>query len=119
MHGKMKSLIIFLLLIMTSCQAKTIVVDLDGSGDAKTLNEAISQARTGDLIQILEGNYSGATVDRRLSIIGSNATLRGSLVIAAQGCEISDLTVQAIGIDPAINLRSQDNQLYRCAVRGR
>ena len=41
------------------------------------------------------------------------------LVIAAQGCEISDLTVQAIGIDPAINLRSQDNQLHRCTVRGR
>jgi parallel beta-helix repeat protein len=119
MHGKMRSLIIFLLLIMTSCQAKTIVVDLDGSGDAKTLNDAISLARTGDLIQILEGNYSGATVDRRLSIIGSNATLHGSLVIAAQGCEISDLTVQAIGIDPAINLRSQDNQLHRCTVRGR
>ena len=114
----MRYLIIFLLLIVTSCQAKTIVVDQDGSGDAKTLNDAISQARTGDRIQILAGNYSGATVYRRLSIIGSNASLHGPLVIAAQGCEISDLTVQATGIDPAIDLRSQNNHLHRCIIRG-
>jgi parallel beta-helix repeat protein len=58
-------------------------------------------------------------VYRRLSIMGYNASLHGPLVIAAQGCEISDLTVQATGIDPAIDFRSQDNQLHRCIIRGR
>jgi parallel beta-helix repeat protein len=119
MHGKMRYLIIFLLLIVASCQAKVIVVDQSGSGDAKTLFTAISLAENGDTIQILEGNYSGATVDRRLTIIGSNATIHGPLVIAALGCEITDLTVDASGIDPAIDLRSQNNQLRRCTIRGR
>jgi parallel beta-helix repeat protein len=118
MHGKMRYLIIFLLLILTSCQAKTIVVDQSGSGDAKTLTAGITLARNGDRIQILDGDYNGATVDRRLFIIGSNASLHGSLVIAASGCEISDITVRASGIDPAINLRSPNNQIYRCTVRG-
>ena len=55
---------LILLLLVASCQAKTLIVDPGESGDAKTLLAAISLAGIGDTIQILPGNYAGANVDK-------------------------------------------------------
>ena len=99
---------LILLLLITSGQAKTLIVDPGGSGDAKTIHDAIFLASSGDSIQILPGNYGGALVDRSLSISGKgDVILGGPLVVTAPGCEISDLTVKVGGQDPAVSLLSE------------
>ncbi|NMB85438.1 MAG: hypothetical protein GYA29_04215 [Methanothrix sp.] len=114
----MRYLIAFILLI-ASCQAKTIVVDSGGSGDATSLASAITMASSGDTILIKPGNYSGAIVDRSLIINGSGqAQLDGSLIIIAPGCKITNLATKSIGRDPAIVLQSSDNLLVRCRADG-
>lgn len=116
----MKPCIAFLLLaLVASCHAKTLVVDQGESGDAKTLMSAIFQASNGDTIQILQGNYAGAIVDRSLNITArGQVILVGSLSITASGCRVSDITIKADGKDPAVNLISPDNQLVGCTITG-
>jgi parallel beta-helix repeat protein len=110
---------LILLLLITSGQAKTLTVDPGGSGDAKTIHDAIFLASSGDAIQILPGNYGGALVNRSLSISGKgDVILGGPLVVTAPGCEISDLTVKVGGQDPAVSLLSGDNRLIRCTISG-
>ncbi|MDD4163094.1 MAG: hypothetical protein PHW87_11515, partial [Methanothrix sp.] len=108
----------FLLLLVASCQARTLIVDPGGSGDGKTLLAAISLAGNGDAIQILPGNYSGATVDKSLNIYGRGAIVEGSLAVTAPGCIVSDITIKAGGKGAAVSLNSRDNQLVRCTVAG-
>jgi parallel beta-helix repeat protein len=117
---KMKLCIaLFLLLIVASCQAKTLIVDPGGSGDAKTLLAAILLAGNGDTIQIQPGDYAGAIVDKSLNISGSGPViLEGSLEVTAPGCKVSDITIKARGEDAAVSFASQDNQLVRCTVAG-
>lgn len=113
------SIALFLLLLFTVCQAKTLIVDPGGSGDAKTLSEAINLAESGDVVQILPGNYTTPIVDKSLNISGKGSvTLEGSLAVTAPGCKISDITIKAGGEDSAIILSSPDNQLLRCTVAG-
>ena len=110
---------LILLLLVTSGQAKTLIVDPGESSEIKTIPDAISLASSGDSIQILPGNYGGAIVDRSLNISGNGVViLEGSLVVAAPGCEISDITVKASGRDPAVSLMSRDNRLIRCIIAG-
>jgi parallel beta-helix repeat protein len=115
----MKYLIIFsFLLLMASCQAKIIVVDPGGSGDAKTLYGAISLASPGDTLLVRPGNYGGAVVGKSISILGSGeATIQGLLEIDAPGCVLSNLSIQGDGTNPAILLNSADNRLFRCFVK--
>ena len=79
---------------------------------------AISLAGNGDAIQILPGNYSGATVDKSLNIYGRGAIVEGSLAVTAPGCIVSDITIKAGGKGAAVSLDSRDNQLVRCTVAG-
>ncbi len=112
-------IVLLLLILMASCQARTLTLDASGSGDARTLSSAISLASPGDVILIQPGNYGGALVDRSVTISGTpQARLDGSLVISAPGCKISDLVVQVSGKDPAVVLLSQDNLLVRCTLAG-
>jgi len=115
----MKYLIILsFLLLMASCQAKIIVVDPGGSGDAKTLYGAISLARPGDTLLVRPGNYGGAVVGKSISILGSGeATIQGSLEIDAPGCAVSDLSFNGDGTNPAVLLKSADNLLVRCSIK--
>ncbi len=110
---------LILLLLVASCQAKTLIVDPGESGDAKTLLAAVQLSSPGDTIQILPGNYAGAIVDKRLNISGSGAVIvEGSLAVTAPGCNISDITIKSSGKDAAVSLASRDNQLVRCTVAG-
>ncbi len=110
---------LILLLMVSSVQARTLIVDPRGSGDATNLPYAISLASSGDSIQILPGNYSDAIVDRSLNISGiGRVILKGSLVVTAPGCKVSNITINTSGKDPAVSLRSRDNQLIRCTIAG-
>lgn len=116
----MRHLIIFgLLLLVATSQAKTLIVNPTGAEDAKTLSAAIALASPGDEVMVREGDYSGAVVDRSISITGRDrAVVKGTLTVTAPGCRISGLSIQADGSAPAIVLQSPDNVLVRCAVRG-
>lgn len=110
---------LFLLLLVASCQAKTLIVDPGESGDAKTLLAAIILAGNGDTIQIQPGNYAGAIVDKSVNISGSGFVIvDGSLAVTAPGCRVSDITIKARGKDAGVSFASQDNQLVRCTVAG-
>jgi parallel beta-helix repeat protein len=113
------SIALFLLLLVASCQAKTLIVDPGESGDAETLLAAILLAGNGDTIQILPGNYGGAIVDKSVNISGTGAVIiEGSLAVTAPGCMVSDITIKARGKDAGISLASPNNQLVRCTVEG-
>jgi len=109
----------FLLALVASCQAKTLIVDPGESGDAKTLMAAIYQAGNGDTIQIQPGDYAGAVVDRSVNITARGRVIVvGSLAITAPGCRVSDIIIKAGGKDPAVSLASPDNQLVGCTITG-
>jgi len=44
--------------------------------------------------------------------------LKGSLVVIAPGCKISNITINNSEEDPAVSLQSRDNQLIRCTIAG-
>ena len=107
----------FLLLLVSCCQARTLIVDPGESGDAKTLLAAILLASNGDTIQIQPGNYAGAIVDKSVNISGRGVVIiEGSLAITAPGCRVADITIMASGKDAAISLNSRDNQFVRCTI---
>jgi len=108
-----------LLLLLASCQARTLIVDPSGAGDAKTLISAVTMARAGDSILLKPGSYEGARIDRSLNISSSDQSqVEGTLLVTAPGCRIAGLSVTGNGRDPAIWLQSEDNVLTRCAVSG-
>lgn len=109
--------ILIILLLVSSCQAKTLIVDSGGSGDVGTLSAAISIAYDGDSILIRPGNYPAATVDKRLNITGQpGAIVQGSLILDASGCRISDISLKSSGDDAAVMIASSDNQIERCTI---
>jgi len=110
---------LILLLFISCCQAKTLIVDPGGSGDADTLMEAVLLADSGDSIQIKPGNYLATTVDKSLTIRGSPGTIvDGPLIVTAPGCLISDIEVVkgSSESDAVVRLDSSGNQLIRCTV---
>jgi parallel beta-helix repeat protein len=110
---------LLLLALVASCQANTLVVDPGKSGDAAALYAAIYQAKSGDTILIMPGNYAGAVVDRSLNITGSGQVIiDGSLAITAPGCRVSGLTIKPRGKDPAVSLAGSDSQLAGCTITG-
>jgi parallel beta-helix repeat protein len=116
-------IILSLLLVAASSQAKTLTVDSGGKGDARTISGAMALASSGDTIVVHPGEYSGAVIDRSVyltsSLTGSGqARVRGSLVVAAPGCQISGLAIQGGEGSPALVLKSRDNVLIRCTVAG-
>ena len=115
---EMKALhVLILLLVLSSCQAKTLTVDGKGSGDALDLEGAISLAKDGDSILLLPGNYSGATVDKSLNISGQKGVnLKGSLTVAAPGCTISHLNLSGPEDGSGISLASTGSLLLSCNI---
>jgi len=110
---------LILLLLVASCQARILIVDPGGSGDAKTLLAAFFLSGNGDTIQILPGDYDGAIVDKSVNISGTGTVIvEGSLAVTAPGCRISGITIKARGKDACLSLASQDNQLVRCTIAG-
>ncbi|MDD4093108.1 MAG: NosD domain-containing protein [Methanothrix sp.] len=107
------------MLFISCCQAKTMIVDPGGSGDADTLMDAVLLADSGDSILIKPGNYLATTVDKSLTISGSpGVVVDGALVVTAPGCRISDIEI-AKGSEEsnaAVRLDSSDNQLLCCTV---
>ncbi|MDD1738417.1 MAG: right-handed parallel beta-helix repeat-containing protein [Methanothrix sp.] len=108
---------LILLLVLSSCQAKTLTVDEKGSGDALNLQDAVGMAAEGDSILIMPGNYSGAKLDKSLNITGlKGANLEGSLIVAAPGCIISHINLSGPDDGPCISLASSGSILLGCNI---
>lgn len=108
---------LLLLALVASCQAKTLVVDPDESGDTKTLYAAVYQADSGDTILIQPGNYAGAVVDKSLNITTRGPVIiDGSLAITAPGCRVSGLTIKPRGKDAAVSLAGYGSLLSGCTI---
>ena len=116
--GNMKAAaLLFLLLCITSCDARTITVDPSGRGDAVTLNSAILKAGPGDTIRIMPGNYPAPILDRSLEISGAGqAVIEGSTRVAAANCRISGLTFKSSGSQPAVMIDGRNASLSGCSI---
>jgi parallel beta-helix repeat protein len=116
-------MLLSILMLMASSEARTLIVDPGGSGDSKTIPGAISMAAPGDEILLKPETYDGVVVDRQLSISGLGGakikSQRGSaLVVTAPGCKISNLSIEAGGSSTVVVLQSSDNLIARCKVQG-
>lgn len=108
---------LLILLLLATCQAKTIIVDQSGSADAKTPSEAIFMASPQDTIFFRPGNYGGASVDRTVTLSGSNEShFRAPLVVLAPGCRIYNISVENSGQEPAVQLQSEGGLLAGCKI---
>lgn len=112
-----------LILFMAVSDGKTLVVDPSSQGHPATLSRAVSMASPGDEIIMMPDRYSGAIIDRRLTIIGSgNVVINGNgnsaLVVNAPGCRLSNLLLEGSGSSPVVLLQSPDNVVDRCLVSG-
>ncbi len=116
-------MLLSILMLIASAEARTLIVDPGGSGDFKTLTAAISMAQPGDEILLKPEIYEGVVVDRKLSISGlGEAKIRGkrgsALVVTAPGCKISNLSIEAGGSSTVVVLQSQDNIISKCIMQG-
>ena len=65
-----------------SDKGKLILVDIEGSGDHLTINEAYENAETGDFILILKGEYNESLeiVDKELTVRGLTEDLKPTII---------------------------------------
>jgi len=111
--------LLFILLCIASCDARTVIVDPSGRGDAVTLNSAILKAGPGDTIRILPGNYPAPILDRSLEISGAEqAVIEGSTRVAAANCRISGLTLKSSSSQPAVIIKGRNASLSGCSITG-
>ncbi|MCK4412544.1 MAG: hypothetical protein KAY32_03265 [Candidatus Eisenbacteria sp.] len=80
--------LLFLLLAASACaaDAETYLVQPDGSGDFATIEEAISAAADGDVIELADGTFSGPG-NRDIDLLGKAITIR-SQTGNAEACRI-------------------------------
>jgi len=64
-----------LLALATTAQAKTVYVSADGRGDFPCIQAAITAAKSGDVIVLRPGTFSG-TGNTKVSVTGKALTLR-------------------------------------------
>ena len=115
--------ILAIIVLITVSHGKTLIVDSEGTGNSTTISGAVYMAIPGDEILIKPGTYAGATIDRSLSISGSHEAKINSqgdsvLQVTAQGCTISNLSINGSSSNPGIVIQSSDNTLTRCFVQG-
>jgi hypothetical protein len=67
----------FCLLLTIPCQARTITVNWDGSGDYLTIQAAINETNDGDTIIVSDGTYTGQG-NRDIDFFGKAITLRSA-----------------------------------------
>lgn len=114
-------ILLSILMLMTLAEGRTLIVDPSGDGDSKTIPRAIAMAAPGDEIILKPETYVGVVIDRTVSISGQpGARIVGkqgsALVVAAPGCKISNLSIEAGSSSTVVVLQSQDNTISGCKV---
>jgi hypothetical protein len=98
--------------LSTPALATTYVVDDNGGPgvDFTTISAAVAAAQPGDLILVLDGTYSGFTLTKGLTVMGSGVvTVQGAIEIA---------NVPA-GIRAQVLVRSSARRSSTCPTRRR
>jgi len=70
-------LTLIVLTIAAACQARTITVNADGTGDYPTVQAAVDDANDGDEVVLLPGTYTGDG-NRDIDYLGKSITVRGT-----------------------------------------
>ena len=109
--------------MIASSDGRTLFVDPTGRVGSRTLADSITMASPGDKIVVMPGTYSGATVDRSLSISGSGRVVikgegNSALIIGASGCRISNLYIEGSGSSSGLIIKSSGNVLDNCSLKG-
>ena len=99
----------------------SIYVDITGKGNFSTIQDAIDNAKTGDIIYVGNGTYhENLVIDKSIILIGENKTntiidgrLAGNVIkINSNNVEIQNFTIQNSGIyfpNSGINITSRYN----------
>ena len=112
-----------MVLVTAISDGKTLIVDPTERVGPKTLTTVMAEASSGDKIVLMPGSYPGIAINRSLSIIGSgkvviNGQGDSALIIRAPACRISNLSIVGSGTNPGIAMKSQDNILSNCSLKG-
>lgn len=88
-------------------RSRVVVVDSSGAGDARTVQEGVDLARSGDTVFVRSGTYKERVrLKEGIRLWGQNAYTtiidsenKGSTVMAANHCDISGFTLTGTGFD--------------------
>jgi len=113
--------LVLIILLAFLADGRTIVVDQEGKGDFKSIGIAVTYAMPEDLISVVPGSYMERLIlNKTVTINGNGARVsgRGStvLMVNAPGCNLSDLILESSGEQPAVVLKSGNNNLSRCQM---
>lgn len=86
---------------------RVVVVDSSGAGDARTVQEGVNLARSGDVVFVRPGTYrERVTLKEGIRLWGQNpyrtiidSENKGSVIVAANHCDISGFTLTGTGYD--------------------
>ncbi|MCM8533179.1 MAG: protein kinase, partial [Lentisphaeraceae bacterium] len=101
-QGKLVSLSKVLSQLTNKLPKPTVVVSDDGRTGTKTLETALREAKSGEIIRVLPGTYEGTFEIRQKSVqlLGcSGVTLKSPLRISEKGASVSSLYLTAGSID--------------------
>lgn len=88
-------------------KGRVIIVDQSGNGDAKTVQGGVDKALSGDTVFVRPGTYKElVTLKEGITLWGEDAYTtvidsenKGSVIKAANGCDISGFTLTGTGFD--------------------
>lgn len=99
--------LLFSSILAASSSATTYVVDASGGGQFTDIQPAIAAARPGDVLRVMQGVYSGFTLDKGLVIIGY-----GTVTIAGDASVTGVPTSETAAI---VRLAPVNVTIYNCA----
>lgn len=83
-------------LLCFNIYAKTIFVDKSGSGDFLTINEGITEAEDGDIVQVRPGDYNEKVIlNKSISLLGSGPNFT-KIISQQEGIKISSNTTTIV-----------------------
>jgi len=81
--SRFASLVLGITALAIQATANTYVVDSSGGGQFTDIPPAIAAAQPGDVLLVMQGVYSGFTLDKGLAIIGyGTVTIAGDATVA-------------------------------------
>lgn len=127
-------LVLALLVAVTSCAKRQtempvpeadVIVAPDGSGDYRTVSEAVANAREGDVIYVKPGTYEGAVEIEtdRITLLGAGPGRSiidaddeyAAVSIEGEDCVVAGFTVRN-GSSHGIYVKSSGQQVSRCLI---
>lgn len=111
-------------------EKNTIIVDINGEGDYKSIQEAINNAQSGSVIYIKKGEYYEIiNIKKEIEIVGEDKDLtlispisesnKFAINLGAQNVKIRDLSIQNRGpglYTSGVRITASTTEIYNCNI---